>query len=202
MDSRMKILILVCLLIFLIILVMCAPKRPIILENVFSQPDVDFKTYQKVAVLEFIPNPDVKKDKKFNDLVEGEFREKGYYVVGMDEFNSVLEDFGFSSEDLTNPYVLKKIRERLYVTAIIRDEVQQYEIKKKKDYTFFIWEGGASTVVTNIYICDISLIIEMIEVQEGNKVWSCSISCNQKKGKPDKLIRNMLRDSLNTIPQE
>ena len=46
MNARIKILTLVCLLIFVIIfLVVCAPKRPIILEKVFSHPDGDYDLY-------------------------------------------------------------------------------------------------------------------------------------------------------------
>jgi hypothetical protein len=140
-----------------------------------------FEIYKKLAISEFIPNPQVKKGKKLSDLVEDEFRRKGYWVVGKDEFNSVLEEFGHSREDLSNPDALKKIREELHISAIIRGELQRYDIKKKKDYTFFIWEYGASTVASNKYTCDISLILEMLEVQKGNKVWSCLVSCNQKK---------------------
>ena len=180
----------------------CAPRRPIILEKGFSQPDIDFKTYKKLAISEFIPNPQVRKRKKLSDLVEDEFRKKGYGVVGKDKFNSILEECGHSREDLSNPDVLKKVREKLHITAIIRGELQEYDIKEKKDYTFFIWEYGASTVVSNNYICNISLILEMLEVQKGNKVWSCLVSCNQKKGNPEKLIRNMIRSSFNTIPQK
>jgi hypothetical protein len=172
MDFRMKISTLVGLLIFLIILVMCAPKRPFILENVFSQPDADFKTYRRVAILEFTPNPQVKKDKKFTDLVEDEFRGKGYDVVGRNKFNSVLEEFGYSSDDLLNPEVLNRVSERLNISAIIKGLLKNYEIKRKDDYTPFIWEGGAVIIEETKYICDIFLIIEMVEVKEGKKVWS------------------------------
>lgn len=203
MDSRIKFLILVCLLIFLIIfLVVCASKRPIIVDKVFSQPEVDYDLYQRLAIVEFTPNPQVKKRKNITDIFEDEFRKQGYDIVGRDELNSVLEELGFSSEDLSNPEVLNLISEKLSLSAIIKGVTDNYEIKKKNDLFPVITEDVTLLMVDKVYICDISLTIEMIAVQEGNKVWSCSISCSKKKGKPEKLIRNMIRKCLNTRSAE
>ena len=193
-----------CLAFFLIVHIFlfsnCAAKRPIILENVYTQPDIDFGNYKKIAIVGLTASLEIKNDDNVNVLVEDEFSKNGYDVVGMEELNSVLDEFEYSSEDLSNPDALKKIRDRLGVAAIIRGAVQKYEIKKTKDHMPFIIGEGIILIEETKYICDISLIIEMIETTEGNNVWSCSVSCSEKKGKPEKLIRNMIRDSLNTIP--
>jgi len=178
----------------------CTSKRPIILENVYTQPDIDFGIYKKIAIAELMVSQEIKDDRNFNVLVEDEFNKSGYDVVGKDELNSVLDEFGYSSEDLSSPDTLNKIRERLGVTAIIRGAVQKYEIKKKKGHIPFIIGEGVILIEETDYFCDISFNMEMIETAEGNNVWSCSVSCSEKKGKPEKLIRNMIRDSLSTIP--
>jgi hypothetical protein len=177
----------------------CASKRPIILENVYAQPGIDFGVYKKVAVAEFIPSPEIKDEINFTFLVEDEFLKNGYDVVDRDEFNSVLDEFGYSSEDVLDPDALKKVGERLGVKAIIRGEVQQFESKNKKDHTPLTVGEGFILIEETKYICDISMNIEMIETKEGNKVWSCSVSCSERKGKPEQLVRNMIRDSLDTM---
>jgi len=203
MNPKIKILILVCLLIFLIIfLVVCAPKRPIILEKVFSQPDVDYDLYQRLAIVEFTPNPQVKKRKNITDIFEDEFSKQGYDIVSKDEFNSVLEELGFSSEDLSDPEVLNNVGKKLNISAVIKGATDKYEIKKKDNIIPIITEDVTLVMTDKVYICDIALTVEMIAVQEGNKVWSCSISCSKKKGKPEKLIRNMIRECLNSRSAE
>jgi len=202
MNLRIRILILVCLLISLIILEDCAPKRPIILERVFSQPDVDHEIYKRLAIVEFAPNPEVKKRKNITDVFEDELSKQGYDIVSMDEFNSVLEESGFSSDDLSDSEVLSSVGEKLNISAIIKGVTEKYEIKKKNNFIPITTENVTLLIPDKVYICDIALTFEMIAVQEGNKVLSCSISCSKKKGKPEKLIRNMIRKCLNTISAE
>lgn len=203
MNPRIKILILGCLLIFLIIfLVVCAPKRPIIVEKVFSQPDVDYGLYQRLAIVEFTPNPQVKKRKNITDVFEDEFRKQGYDIVSTDEFNSVLKELRFSSEDLSDPEVLNRVSEKLNISAVIRGATDKYEIKKKSGFIPIITEDVTLLMPDKVYVCDIALTVEMIAAQEGNKLWSCSISCSKKKGKPEKLIRNMIRKCLNSRSAE
>lgn len=200
-KSSIKTLCLAFFLIFTIFLFSnCASRRPIVLENVYAQPDIDFGAYKKIMIAGLITKPEIKADKNFNLLIEDEFNKIGYDVVGADEFNTFLDEFEYSSEELLNPDTLKKIREHLGVEAIIMGEVQRYEIKKKKGHIPFIVGEGVILIEETDTICDISLLIEMIETKEGNNVWSCSVSCSEKKGKPEKLIRNMIRDSLSTIP--
>lgn len=201
MNLRGKILILMGLLMVLTMSMACV-KHPIILENVFTQSNINFKTYKRLAVAEFTPNPLVKKAKKITDVFEDEFRRKGYDVIGVDEVNSVLKDFGFSGEDLSDPEVMKKVCKRLDAEAIFRGAVPRYEVKKRNEF-FAVPAGNVIVFVGGkVYYCDISLMIEMLEAREGNRMWSCSISCSKKKGKPEKLVRTMIRSSLNTIPQK
>jgi len=203
MNARIKILTLVCLLIFLIIfLVVCAPKRPIILDKVFSQPDVDYDLYERLAIVEFTPNPQVKKRKNITDIFEDEFKKQGYDIVSMEEFNSVLEEYGFSSEDLSDSEVLNRVSEKLNISAIIKGVTDKYEIKKKSGLIPISTGDVTFMLVDKVYICDIALTIEMIAAQEGNKIWSYSISCTKKKGRPEKLIRNMIRKCLNARSTE
>lgn len=203
MNLRIKILILFCLLIFLIIfLVVCAPKRPIIEDKVFYQTDVDYDLYQRLAIMEFTPNPQVKKRKNITDVFEDEFRKQGYDIVSADKLHSVLEELGFSSEDLSDPVVLNQVSKKLNISAIIQGVTDKYEIKKKDNIIPIITEDVTLLMQDKVYICDIALNVEMIETQEGNKVWSCSISCSHKKGKPEKLIRNMIRKCINTRSAE
>jgi hypothetical protein len=188
---------------FLIIfLVFCAPKRPIIVEKVFSQPDVDYGLYQRLAIVEFTPNPQVKKRKNITDIFEDEFNKQGYDIVSADEFNSVLEESGFSREDLSDPEVLNRVSEKLNISAVIKGATDKYEVKEKDDIIPIMTEGVALLMQDKVYVCDIALTIEMIAAQEGNKLWSCSISCSKKKGKPEKLIRNMIRKCLNSRSAE
>ena len=203
MNPRIKILILIYLLIFLIIfLVVCAPKRPIIVDRIFSQPDVDYGLYQRLAIVEFNPNPQVKKRKNITDIFEDEFNKQGYDIVSADEFNSVLEESGFSSEDLSDPEVLNRVSEKLNISAVIKGATDKYEIKEKDDIIPIMTEGVTLLMQDKVYVCDIALTIEMIAAQEGKKVWSCSISCSKKKGKPEKLIRNMIRKCLHRTSAE
>jgi hypothetical protein len=184
MNARIKILILFCLLIFLIIfLVVCAPKRPIVLDKVFSQPDVDYDLYQRLAIMEFTPNPQVKKRKNITDIFEDEFSKQGYDIVSTDEFNSVLKEFGFSSEDLSDPEVLNRVSEKLNISAVIKGVTDKYEIKKKSGFIPISTGDATFMLADKVYICDIALTVEMIAARERNKVWSCSISCSKKKGK-------------------
>lgn len=199
MSKRIKTLIFTCLIMFLFMFVDCA-RRPIVLEDVYSKTNIDFNTYKRLAVIEFTPNIRVKKNKTITDIFEDEFQKQGYDVISADEVSSVLEDFGFSREDLSNPDVLNKVSEKLDIKAVIRGEVQEYEVEKKDEY-IPIWVSDALIDFGGkIYFCDINLMVEMIESQEGKKVWSCSISCSEKKGKPERLIRSMIRNSLSTIP--
>lgn len=171
MNSRMRILILVPLTIFLIILVVCTTKRALILEKVFVKPDINFKKYTRLAILEFSPNPQIKKNKKFNDLVEDELHKKRYDVVCMDEFNCVLEEYGYSSEDLFEPQVSNKIIERLNITAIIKGTIHKYELEEEKDYMPpIIKEHGTVHIYEISYVCNISFRIEMIEVQTRKEI--------------------------------
>jgi hypothetical protein len=181
--------------------VLCA-RRPIVLENVYSKSNIDFNTYKRLAVVEFTPNTIVRKDKTITDIFEDEFQKQGYDVISAEEVSSVLEDFGFSKEDLLNPEILNKVSEKLHVKAVIRGEVQEYEIEKKDEFVPIFVSDVLIDFGGKIYLCNINLMIEMIEGQEGNKVWSCSTFCRKKKGRPERLIRNMIRNSLSTIPQE
>ena len=201
MSKRIKTLIFACLIMFLFMFVDCA-RRPIVLENVYSKTNIDFNTYKRLAVIEFTPNIRVKKNKTITDIFEDEFQKQGYDVISADEVRSVLGDFGFSREDLLNPEILNKVSEKLHVKAVIRGEVQEYEVEKKDEYVPIFVSDALIDFGGKIYLCDIDLMIEMIEGQGGQKVWSCSISCRKKKGRPERLIRNMIRNSLSTIPQE
>jgi hypothetical protein len=201
MGNRIKTLIFMCLFIFLFMSVSCA-RRPIVLEDVYSKTNIDFNIYKRLAVIEFTPNIRVKKNKTITEIFEDEFQKQGYDVISANEVSSVLEDFGFSREDLLNPETLNKVSEKLHVKAVIRGEVQEYEVEKKDEYVPIFVSDALIDFGGRIYLCDIDLTIEMIEGQEGNKVWSCSISCSKKKGRPGRLIRSMIRNSLSTIPQE
>ena len=194
----MKFFILVSLFIFLMILVACA-RHPIILEDVFAHPEANFKKYKRLAIAEFTPNPLVKKDKNITDLFEDEFHKRGYDVVGADEFNSVLEDLEFCGGELSDPEIIKKVCQKLNAEAVIRGEVKEYGIKKKDEYIPVATPDIIINVGGKVYVCDIHLILEMLDAHQGNRVWSCSISCSKKKGKPEKLIRNMIRNCLNAM---
>ncbi len=201
MGNRKKTLIFMGLFMFLFMFVVCA-RRPIVLEDVYSKTDIDFNTYKRLAVIEFTPNIRVRKDKTITDIFEDEFQKQGYDVVSADKVSSVLEDFGLSREDLSNPEILNKVSQKLHVKAVIRGELQEYEVEEKDEFVPIFVSDALINFGGRIYLCDIDLTIEMIEGQRGKKVWSCSISCSKKKGRPGRLIRNMIRDSLSTIPQE
>ncbi len=199
MGNRIKTLIFMGVFMFSFMFVDCA-RRPIVLEDVYSKTNIEFNSYKRLAVIEFTPNVRVRKDKTITDIFEDEFQKQGYDVVSADEVSSVLEDFGLSREDLSNPEVLNKVSEKLHVKAVIRGEVEEYEVEKKDEFVPIFVSDALIDFGGKIYLCDIGLKIEMIEGRQGNKVWSCSISCSKKKGRPGRLIRNMIRNSLSTIP--
>lgn len=201
MDFRTKILICVCLLIFFFMFIVCA-RHPIVLESVYAKPDVDFNNYKRLAIVEFAPNTIVKKERTITHIFEDEFQKQGFDIVRADEVHSILKNFGFSREDLSNPEILNDVSEKLHVKAVMRGEVKEYEVKKKDEYVPIAVPNGIIDVGGKIYICDISLMVEIRDGQEGKTIWSCSISCSKKKGKPERLIRNMIRDSLSTLPQK
>ncbi len=190
-----------CLFMSLFMFMDCT-RHPIVLENVYFKTNIDFNAYKRIAVIEFSPNTIVRKGKTITNIFEDEFKKQGYDVISADEISSVLVEFGFSREDLLNPEILNKVSDKLQVKAVIRGEVQEYEVEKKDEYVPILVSDSLIFVGGKIFLCDIDLMIEMIEGQEGKKVWSCSISCRKKKGKPERLIRNMIRNFLSTIPQE
>ena len=177
-------------------------RHPIILESVYAKPDVDFNNYKRLAIVEFAPNTIVKKERTITHIFEDEFQKQGFDIVRADEVHSVLKNFGFSREDLLNPEILNDVSEKLHVKAVIRGEVKEFEVKKKDEYVPIAVPNGIIDVGGKIYICDISLMVEIRDSQEGKTIWTCSMSCSKKKGKPERLIRNMIRDSLSTIPQK
>ena len=201
MDFRIKILICVCLLIFFFMFIVCT-RLPIILESVYARPDVDFNNYRRLAIVEFAPNTIVKKERTITHIFEDEFQKQGFDIVRADEVHSVLKNFGFSREDLLNPKILNDVSEKLHVKAVMRGEVKEYKVKKKHEYVLIVFPGGIIDAGGKIYICDISLMVEMRDGREGKTIWTCSMSCSKKKGKPERLIRNMIRNSLSTIPQK
>ena len=95
-----------------------APRVRTDRSKAFSQPDVDHEIYRRLAIVEFAPNPEVKKRKNITHVFEDELSKQGYDIVSMDEFNSVLEESGFSSDDLSDPEVLNRISEKLNISAI------------------------------------------------------------------------------------
>ena len=198
MNFRKRLLICVCLSISFFMFIVCT-RRPIILENVYAKPDVDFNTYRRLAIVEFAPDTIVKKERTITHIFEDEFQKQGFDIIGADEVHSVLKNSGFSREDLLNPEILNNVSEKLHVKAFVRGEVKEYKVKKKDEYVPIAFPGGIIDVGGKIYFCDISLRVEMKDSREGKTIWTCSMSCNKKKGKPERLIRNMIRDSLRTI---
>jgi hypothetical protein len=198
MNFRKRLLICVCLSIFFFLFIVCT-RHPIILENVYAKPDVDFNTYRRLAIVEFAPDTIVKKERTITHIFEDEFQKQGFDIIGADEVHSVLKNSGFSREDLLNPEILNNVSEKLHVKAFVRGEVKEYKVKKKDEYVPIAFPGGIIDVGGKIYFCDISLRVEMKDSREGKTIWTCSMSCNKKKGKPERLIRNMIRDSLRTI---
>ena len=198
MDFRKKLLMCVCISTFFFMFIVCT-RRPIILESVYAKPDVDFNNYRRLAIVEFAPDMIVKKERTITHIFEDELQKQGFDIVGADEVHSVLKNFGFSREDLLNPEILNDVSEKLQVQAVMRGEVKEYEIKKKDEYVPIAFPGGIIDVGGKIYICDISLRVEMRDGREGKSIWTCSMSCSKKKGKPERLIRNMIKDSLSKI---
>ena len=198
MDFRKKLLICVCLSIFFLMFIVCT-RRPIILESVYAEPDVDINNYRRLAILEFAPDTIVKKERTITRIFEDEFQKLGFDIVGADEVHSALKNFGYSRQDLLNPENLNDVSEKLQVQAVLRGEVKEYEVKKKDEYVPIAFPGGIIDAGGKINICDISLMVEMRDGREGKTIWTCSMSCSKKKGKPERLIRNMIRVSLSTI---
>lgn len=183
-----------------LLLINCASRQPIHPQEVLRLPDIDYSIYKRLTVLEFAPNPQVRKNKKISDIFEDELQKKGFDVVRMDEFNSVLEALELSRENLTDTEVLKKVGKKLEISSVIKGTVEEYEVKKKKGFILIPINGSTMLIDTTKYYCDISFTIEMIELQEGNKIWACSMSYNDKYKSPMKLMRKMIRECLSTFP--
>ncbi len=198
MIIKTRILYLASLLILVMTQVVCA-GQPIVIKDVFTQPKVDVKKYKRIVVSEFTPNPLVKKNLNMTDIIEDELNKSGYEVVGGGELNSILESLGHSGEELTSPEILIKAAQELKAEAIIRGEVRTYRVKENDEYVPFVTPDLIMAVSGKTYQCDIDLTVEIREAQEGKTVRSSSISCTKKKGRPEKLIRNMIRDYLSEM---
>lgn len=218
-PAKIKPLALVYLLIFLIFMLLnCASTKPILPQYVFSSPGIDFSKFKRIAIildpifldLEYLSEEEMYEN--INNFFEQELEKRGYDILSSSDLISFLENGGFSIKDLSNPEILHMIKNNLNISAIIKAAVKIYEYEpktKRVEHFHRVTPTSDSPKIYStedalVFMFDISLVLEMIEAQQGNNVWTCSISCDKKKveGYPYKLIRKIIKNCVITIPKK
>jgi len=183
----------------------CASSKQIHPQDVYLHPNADFSKYKRLAILlDFNQLPEERREGTLYYLLKEELEKRGYDILSR----------AFSIENLSDPKTLSYIRAALDISAIVKVTVNKYEFEKKEKSAekFFsrMYKGSTrhpdwyTREYVFVYILDFSLVLGMIEIEQGNRVWSCSISCEKKEveGSRHKFISQMIKDCLRTIPNE
>lgn len=214
MNTRIRYFILVILFSSVtIILLNCGPKLVVPkAENVFSQPNTDYEVFKKVAFfVDFTELPKTAHDDILLFITEDELRKLRYKVVSHSEFASFYNRNQFRKEDLYQAEKLSRIRDEFQVEAIFKGTMEEYNTVKREETPIFmdkttrspVYYVPAGNVTSTVKdVVDMKLHLEMIDSQNGQKIWSCSLVCNQLKIQRNwyLLFRRMIQDCLRTIP--
>ena len=195
-TSRIKAYMLVSLLLPLFFLMLsCASSKQIHPQDVYFHPNADFSKYKKIAIFLFVNQlPEERREGILFSFLKEELEKRGYNVLSKP----------YSIENLSDLETLFRIRDELDISAIVKVTVDKYEFEERKKRIetrqgdFYKWEK------VPIYILDFSLVLDMIETEHGDKVWSSSISCEKREVEENrhKFIRQMIKNCLRTIPNK
>jgi hypothetical protein len=195
-------------LIFIISPFLLSAKAGLHPENLFVKEGIDFSQYKKVAhMLDFSKVPNAAGLLNFAEITEQKLMEKGLSVIGFKDYIAYFNTQEFRSSDLYDPEVEQKLMEGLGIDAVIKTRVLDFRMGEKNiDHLHTVTPGQrgfstASLEPRSAAVFDIILVFEMVDMSKGRKVWSCSISADQKKfeGKPDKYIGFVIDKCLKTI---
>ena len=184
----------------------CVSSKQIHPQDVYIHPNADFSKYKRIAIfLDFNQLPEERREGILFILLKEELEKRGYDILSN----------AFSVKNLSEPKKISDMRDELNISAIVKISVEKYEFKKKKQSAEKFFSRDYSSDGTRkpdwytteyyfIYILDFSLTLVMIETEQGNKVWSSSISCEKKEveGSRHEFIRQMINNCLRTIPNK
>lgn len=170
------------------------------------RPDLNYRFYKKIAIPEFEKNLDVEDQavKKFTSFVRKEFISKKYDVISPEDLNSFLRDSQISIEELRDPGVLKRMRDTMDVQAVIRGKVDFYMVTPQLMAEPSTETDFRKDTKYNLFnLCNIALTIEMVDAGNEKIIWSSSVYTRDGKvmGNPDRLLRKMIKECLETIPK-
>lgn len=212
--SRIKSFMLVFLLLPLLFLTLnCGSSKQVLPRNIYLGPDADFSKYKRQGIfLDLDQVPKGRKELNFYIEFKQELEKLGYDVLGGREFFSFLKIKGFSIEDISDPQVLSDIRHELKISAVMKITVTKYEFEEKEQRVERIHKLEPLTLEPHVdriyhvpeFIVDFSFVLDMIEMEQGQRVWSCSISCEKEKVEENRydLIRKMIKKCLKAIPKK
>ena len=200
-TSRIKAYMLVSLLLPLLFLMLnCASSNQFQPKDVYLHPNTDFSKFKRIAIfLDFYQLPEERREGILFSFLKEELEKSGYNVI-----NSP-----FSIKSLSDLETLLRLRNKQNISAIVKYKVDRYDFKieKKKSMDAPIGstnESEWSRKEKLFFYVDFSMRLEMIELQQGNEVWSSSISCKRQKVEGDrrKLLRLMIKNCVRTIPNK
>jgi len=126
--------------------------------------------------------------KTFTELLQKELIKEGYDIVTSDELDYLLDRLKLLREDSVKIENVQRIKNELNVSAIIKGYIGNYHIDRETKHGTVRTVGRQldpnplhDKADTRIYISNISLRMEMIELEQGSKIWSCSISFKDYK---------------------
>ena len=203
-PSRIKAYMMFFLLLPLFFLMLnCASSKQIHPKNVYFHPTADFSKYKRIAIfLDFNQLPEERREGILFSFIKEELEKSGYDVLSK----------AYSIKNLSDLETLFKIRDKLNISAIVKYKVDRYDFKKEKKKSVEPFLSGIVETLPvqsiqkekALFIFDFSMRLEMIEAQQGNEVWSCSLSCERQKVEGDRreLLRQMIKNCVRTIPNK
>jgi hypothetical protein len=194
---------------FLILLLAGCFRLPPSSWNIFPEPGyvepgIDFSTYKTLCVLRFENN--VLEDailKKLTRWVAEELKGKHYDVITEKELGIPLDEYRFSWKKQKDSSVLQQLMDDFGLSALVQGRVNQFSVQP------VIWRAPGWEIdprvseydVRNTYY--ISFELEIRDILDGSILWSSSVSCRGGiiKGAPDKLLKRMVSEALQSVPK-
>jgi len=191
----------------------CAYRKTIFINDVFTNPKIDYGQYNKIAVLVFEQDIEIKErglHKTFTELTQKELIEEGYDIVMSDALDVLLNRLKLSRQDSVKIENAQRIKKEMNVSAIIKGDIDSYNIGRELKHGTVRSVGRQldpnpmhDKADTRIYVANISLRMEMIELQEADTIWSCSISFKDYKTDEngEELVKKIIKRCLDTLPK-
>lgn len=208
-----------CLSIVLLILAGCMVPEPNLQpEDVYTRPEILYKDYKSVVVFVDMKDlPEAQREPAFVWTTEAGLRERGFDVLGHNDYMAFLKKKAISPSQSGEPRLLALLKEELGRSGIIRVYVMDFMVQGKMGDRRKIVTPGVpgrrETPLTPLeeglhdwrkWAIDLSLTFDMIDTSTAVKIWSCSLSCSQSpyEGRPQDFIKKAVAECLDTIPAQ